>query len=68
VGLSVFLGLGLAVVVGRLVPNQLYEVLALDPLTFFVTPVLVVAVAMMAGLLPARRAMMVDPVEAIRTE
>jgi predicted permease len=68
VGLGVVLGLGLAVVVGRLVSSQLYEVSALDPMTFTVTPFLVVAVAMTANLLPARRATKVDPVRALQAE
>ena len=68
VGLGLFLGMGLAVVVGRLVSTQLYEVSALDPMTFMVTPFLVVGVAMTANLLPARRATKVDPVRALQAE
>jgi putative ABC transport system permease protein len=68
VGLGVILGLGLAVVVGRLVSTQLYEVSALDPTTFMVTPFLVVGVAMTANVLPARRATKVDPVRALQAE
>ncbi len=68
VGLGVVLGLGLAVVVGRLISTQLYHVSALDPLTFLATPLLVVAVAMVANLLPARRATKVDPVQALQAD
>ncbi len=68
VGLGVILGLGLAVVVGRLVSTELYEVSVLDPMTFVVTPLLVVGVAMTANLLPARRATKVDPVKALQAE
>jgi putative ABC transport system permease protein len=68
VALGVVLGLGLAAVVGRLMAAQLYEVSALDPLTFVLTPLIVVAVAMIANLLPARRATRVDPVRALQAE
>jgi len=66
--LGVVLGLGLAAVVGRLMAAQLYEVSALDPLTFVLTPLIVVTVAMIANLLPARRATRVDPVQALQAE
>jgi putative ABC transport system permease protein len=68
VGLGVTLGLGLAVLVGRVVASQLYEVSALDPMTFVVTPLLVLAVAMTANLLPARTAAKVDPVRALQAK
>ena len=66
--LGVFLGLGLAAGVGRLLATQLYEVCALDPLTFVLTPLIAIAVAMTANLLPARRATNVDPVRALQAE
>jgi putative ABC transport system permease protein len=65
---GVVLGLGLAVVVGQLISSQLFQVRAFDPLTFLVTPFLVVAVAMAANLLPARRAANMDPVKALQAE
>jgi putative ABC transport system permease protein len=68
VAMGVILGLGLAVVVGRLMAAQLYEISPLDPLTFGLTPLLVVAVAITANLLPARRATKVDPVRALQAE
>jgi putative ABC transport system permease protein len=67
-GLGITLGLGLAVIVGRFVSTQLFLVSALDPLTFGVTPLLVVCVAMAANLIPARRATRVDPVRALQVE
>jgi putative ABC transport system permease protein len=66
--LGVVLGLGLAAAVGRLLATQLYEISALDPLTFLLTPLIVIAVAMTANLLPARRATKVDPVRALQAE
>lgn len=68
VTLGILLGLGLAVVVGRLMASQLFQVSALDPLVFLLTPLLVVGVAVAANVLPARRATKVDPVRALQTE
>jgi putative ABC transport system permease protein len=50
-----------------LVTNLLFGVTGADPVTFVVVPVLLLAVALVATLLPARRASRVDPVEALRT-
>jgi putative ABC transport system permease protein len=68
VTLGIVLGLGLAVVLGRFMAGQLYQVSALDPATFIATPLLVLIVAMAANLLPARRATKVDPVRALQAE
>jgi ABC-type lipoprotein release transport system permease subunit len=46
----------------------LFEVSPTDPRTFGAVSVLLVAVALLASYLPARRAAAVDPVEAIRAE
>jgi len=67
-GLGVVIGLGLAAALGRLMSNQLYQISVLDPVTFLATPILVLAVAMTANLLPARRATKVDPVRALQAE
>ena len=39
-----------------------------DPLTYLATPAILVAAAAMASYVPARRAAMVDPMEALRAE
>ncbi|MBA3269565.1 MAG: hypothetical protein H0T71_03570, partial [Acidobacteria bacterium] len=46
----------------------LYAVQARDPLTLTAVPVVLIMVAMMAALIPARRAMRVNPVQALRYE
>ena len=50
----------------RHVASQLYQVKATDPLTYGVVALLMATVALMACLLPARRATKVDPMEALR--
>jgi len=52
----------------RLISTFLYGVGAVDPATFTVIPLLVMAVAFAACYLPARRATRVDPVFALRAE
>jgi putative ABC transport system permease protein len=52
----------------RLLASQIWGVSATDPLTFSAVVVIVVAVGLMACLLPARRATQVDPLVALRYE
>jgi putative ABC transport system permease protein len=61
-------GLIAAVPLARLVATLLYEVSALDPLTFVAVPIVLSVVALVASALPARRATRVDPVTALKSE
>jgi predicted permease len=61
-------GLVLAVAVGQGVRSLLYQVSALDPLTFVVAPLLLAAAMLLACYFPARRAMKVAPLRALRSE
>ena len=61
-------GLLLAVGLGQLVRNLLFCVSPNDPLTFVAVALLLGAVALVACLLPARRAARVDPMVALRYE
>jgi putative ABC transport system permease protein len=62
------LGLPLAVTLARLVAAQLFGLRPYDPLTLASATALIACVTVLAGLLPARRAMRVDPMLALRYE
>ena len=68
VAIAVLVGLPLAVIGGRLIASQLYEVGAADPLAIAVSLITLVTVAAIAGFLPARRASRIDPMMALRAE
>ena len=53
---------------GRLLTAQLYEVSAQNPALLAATSVTLAVVALLACLIPARRASLVNPIEALRTE
>jgi putative ABC transport system permease protein len=62
------IGLAGALAAGRLLSSFLFDVRASDPLTLAAVAVLLLAVAALATYLPARRALRVDPIAALRTE
>jgi putative ABC transport system permease protein len=59
-------GLGASIVVTRLMSSLLFGVSASDPMTFAVVPVLLGIATMAACFIPARRATLVSPMEALK--
>jgi putative ABC transport system permease protein len=66
--IGVAIGLAGAVALARLVETLLFDVPSLDPASYAATAALLLAVAMLACYLPARRAMRVDPLIALQAE
>jgi putative ABC transport system permease protein len=66
--LGIALGLAGSLAAARLLENLLYGVTPRDPAIYGVTPVVLLAVALAASYLPARRAARIDPMAALRRE
>jgi len=62
------LGLVGALIVSHLMAGLLYGVRPTDPVTFGGVAILLIGIALLASYLPARRAMRVDPMVALRCE
>jgi predicted permease len=67
-GIGVGLGLCAAGVVTQSMKSLLFGISPLDPVTYIAIPLVLIASAVLASYLPARRAASVDPVEALRAE
>ena len=67
---GVGVAIGLVAAAGATCPMStlLYGITPLDPMTYAVVPVILVIATVLASYLPARRAVSVDPVEALRSE
>jgi ABC-type antimicrobial peptide transport system permease subunit len=61
-------GLAVAIALGRLAQSQLFEIKGHDPTVVATAALLLVAVALAAGFIPALRASRIDPMRALRYE
>jgi len=66
--LGIAAGIAAALVLTRLMASLLFDVSATDPLTYLAVATLLTLVALSASYIPARRAMRVDPMVALRHE
>jgi predicted permease len=67
-GVGITAGLAAAAALTRLMSALLFEVSPLDPVTYCAVPAVLLAAALLAAYVPARRATTIAPIEALRTD
>ena len=68
VGVGLVVGVAAALAIGRVIATQLFQTSAYNPVLLTATLSILAAAALAACLLPARRAALIDPVQALRVE
>jgi putative ABC transport system permease protein len=66
--IGIAVGIPCAIVAARLIAHLLFNVTPYDPVTLALVPVVLIAVGVLASYIPARRAMKIDPLVALRHE
>lgn len=61
-------GIAISLALAKLISSFLYGVPPVDPVTFLLAPLVLLAVALLAAGIPAMRALRINPLEALRTE
>ena len=61
-------GMAISLGLARLIASFLYGVPPVDPVTFFFAPLVLLAVVLFAAMLPAMRAVRINPIDALRSE
>jgi len=67
-GVGLVIGIPLALGAARWMTSQLYQVRSYDPLSLLTAVVVLLLSATVAGFVPARRASLIEPMEALRIE
>jgi ABC-type antimicrobial peptide transport system permease subunit len=67
-GAGIGVGLAGALVLARFMTTLVFDIRTRDPLTFSIVPLVLAAVALVAALVPARRAATTDPMQALRQD
>ncbi len=67
-GVGVLVGLGVALATSRAIAAQLHGIEPFDPVTFVAIALLLFAAAVLAALIPARRATRIDPLRSLRAD
>jgi putative ABC transport system permease protein len=65
---GLILGIGASLAMGKLLTTQLYKISAYNPTLLAAAAIMLSAVSLVACLFPARRATLVNPIQALRTE
>jgi ABC-type antimicrobial peptide transport system permease subunit len=68
VGIGLAIGIPIAILGGRFMASQLFQVRSWDPLSMGIAIAVLAAAAALAGFIPARRAASIEPMEALRIE
>ncbi len=68
VGMGLLIGIPTAIVAGHLMTSQLFGIAAYNPVVLGLSILILGAAALIAAVLPARRAAIIDPMEALRIE
>lgn len=68
VGLGLLIGFAASLALKQLMKSLLFSVSATDPLTYLVMTTLVIALALIASGIPARRATKIDPIQTLRSD
>jgi ABC-type antimicrobial peptide transport system permease subunit len=67
-GVAIAVTIPISIAATRALRTQLFNVSSMDGTVYAVAIVIIVFIAALAGLIPARRAASIDPVRALRTE
>ena len=67
-GVGLAIGIPVALVAARWMTDQLYQLRSYDPVSLLTAVVVLLISATVAGFVPARRASLIEPMQALRTE